>query len=154
MDRFSYNLEQQFWPQQLQPVIQESLVVPDMYLFVRDAIFRAEVEALYGKNLFIICPSICDDFWKFYDAFPVVSRGGPRWPYPSKYRTRDRMLENLHSWRKWCNSNSHHDNEELGNSEHNPVWGTRYVRDMVRRHEELGFSDAGISSVMLGFLFV
>lgn len=154
MDRFSSNLSQRLWPQDTSVPNQKSVALPDLYKFVRDVIFRAEVEALYGKHIFRLCPSFCEDFWAFYDAFPIISRGSPRWMYPSQYRTRDRIIRSLGKWRSWCNSNSHNDDAEPGDAESDPIWGTRYVRNMVRRYEDLGFSDAGTSSVILGFLFV
>ncbi|OLN97390.1 Cholesterol 7-alpha-monooxygenase 1 [Colletotrichum chlorophyti] len=154
IDRFSRNLRRHLWHRHSPPQTQQPAVLPDLYTFMRDAIFHAEVEALYGPQIFVVCPSFCEDFWKFYDAFPVVSCGSPPWMHPSQYRARDSVLEHLDSWRKWCNANPDRDDEELGNAESNPVWGTRYVRNMVRRYEELGFSDSGVSSVMLGFLFV
>lgn len=154
MDRFSCNFRQQFWPCHPLHPSSEFVDVPDLYRFVRDSLFKAEVEALYGKRIFIVCPSFCEDFWAFYDAFPVVSRGSPRWLYPAEYHSRDLVLRNLDTWRRWCNANSHQDDEEPGHAESNPIWGTRYVKNMVRRYEGLGFSDPGVSSLLLGFLFV
>ncbi|KAG7038291.1 Nacht and ankyrin domain protein [Colletotrichum scovillei] len=123
-----------------------AIALPDLYLFIRNRIFRAEVEALYGEHIFSICPSLCDDFWAFYDAFPVISRQLPQWLFPAHYSTRRKMLLNLHIWRTWCNSAS----ERTSND--GLIWGTSYIRRMVQRHEDLGFSDDGISSVMLGYL--
>ncbi|KAI3536737.1 hypothetical protein CSPX01_10634 [Colletotrichum filicis] len=154
MDRFSSNFSQRLCPKNASVPNQDPVAIPDLYKFVRDTIFRAEVEALYGKHIFRLCPSFCEDFWAFYDAFPVVSRGSPRWMYPSQYRRRDRVIRSLSKWRDWCNSNSNNDDAEPGDAESDPIWGTRYVRNMVRRYEDLGFSDAGTSSVILGFLFV
>ncbi|KZL87431.1 nacht and ankyrin domain protein [Colletotrichum incanum] len=154
MERFSCNLRELIYPYHFIHSDPESVVIPDLYTFVRDAIFKAEVEALYGKHIFTICPSFGKDFWAFYDAFPVVSRGSPRWLYPAQYRSRDQMLRNFNIWRKWCKSNSYRDNEEPGNAESDPIWGTRYVRNMVRRYEGLEFSETGVSALMLGFLFV
>ncbi|CCF36215.1 hypothetical protein CH063_07836 [Colletotrichum higginsianum] len=154
MDRFSCNLRQQFWPRHPPHPSSDFVDVPDLYKFVRDSLFKAEVETLYGKRIVIVCPSFCEDFWAFYDAFPVVSRGSPRWLYPAEYHSRDLMLRNLDTWRRWCNANSHQDDEEPGHAESNPIWGTRYVKNMVRRYEGLGFSDHGVSSLLLGFLFV
>ncbi|KAK1476661.1 hypothetical protein CTAM01_15389 [Colletotrichum tamarilloi] len=154
MDRFSSNFSQRLCPKNASVPNQDPVAIPDLYKFVRDTIFRAEVEALYGKHIFRLCPSFCEDFWAFYDAFPVVSRGSPRWMYPSQYRRRDRIIRSLSKWRDWCNSNSNNDDAEPGDAESDPIWGTRYVRNMVRRYEDLGFSDAGTSSVILGFLFV
>ncbi|TQN70896.1 Lanosterol 14-alpha demethylase, partial [Colletotrichum shisoi] len=154
MDRFSCNLRRQFGPLHPPHPSPEFVDVPDLYRFVRDSLFKAEVEALYGKRIFVVCPSLCEDFWAFYDAFPVVSRGSPRWLYPAEYHSGDLMLRNLDTWRRWCNANSHQDDEEPGHAESNPIWGTRYVKNMVRRYEGLGFSDPGVSSLLLGFLFV
>ncbi|KAK2017984.1 cytochrome P450 [Colletotrichum eremochloae] len=154
MDGFSSNLVQLFGSYHSCGPSPESIIHPDLYVFLQDSIFRAEIEVLYGKHIFTVCPSFCKDFWAFYKSFPVISRGGPRWLYPAQYRTRDKMLDNLDKWRKWCNSHSYQDDEEHGDAESNPIWGTRYVKNMVRRYEGLGFSDAGVSSILLGFLFV
>ncbi|KAF4917555.1 25-hydroxycholesterol 7-alpha-hydroxylase [Colletotrichum viniferum] len=129
--------------------------IPDLYTFIRDSIFKAEVKALYGEMIFKICPSFCQDFWGFYDAFPVISRQLPRWLFPTKYQKRDKMLQNLHAWRIQCKAK--HDSSDEGYldcGEYEPVWGTLYIRRMVQRHEKLGFSDEGIASALLGYLFV
>ncbi|KAK3934402.1 cytochrome P450 [Diplogelasinospora grovesii] len=105
-------------------VSREWAYIPDLYKFITTRIFRAEVEALYGERVFAVCPSFCEDFWAFYDAFPT------------------------------CNENFDWDDKDLYNVKYEPVWGTQYIRKMVKRHEDLGFSDAGIASAMLGYLFV
>ncbi|KAK2729286.1 nacht and ankyrin domain protein [Colletotrichum kahawae] len=128
--------------------------MPDLYTLIRDSIFKAEVEALYGDTIFKICPSFCGDFWDFYDAFPVISRQLPRWLFPTKYQKRDRMLRNLHNWRIQCKAKLDSSDESSLGGEYEPVWGTHYIRRMVQRHEKLGFSDDGIASVLLGYLFV
>lgn len=152
MGRFHVNLQREVARPLTSPIAQERL--PDLYRLVRDAVFRAEVEAIYGENVFAISPSFCEDFWAFYDAFPVVSRGLPRWLFPSHYRARDRMLDNFRAWRRCCSSRLDLSEDDLVDCEYEPVWGTRYVRRMVQRHEKMGFSEDGIASVMLGYLFV
>ncbi|KAK2038703.1 cytochrome P450 [Colletotrichum somersetense] len=154
MDGFSFNLTQLFRSQHPHVSSSEPMNHPDLYVFLRDSIFRAEIEMLYGKHIFDVCPSLGEDFWAFYEAFPVISRGSPRWLYPEQYRSRNKMLHNLDKWRRWCNSNSYQEDEETENPVSNPIWGTKYVKNMVRRYEGLGFSDAGVSSTLLGFLFV
>ncbi|KAH8655571.1 cytochrome P450, partial [Xylariales sp. PMI_506] len=126
--------------------------LPDLYQLVVSWTFRAQVDAIYGEYLLKLCPSIFEDFCAFYNAFPIISRKLPRWLYPSQYRARDKMQENFQSWRNWCKFNGK--DTEIWNADYEPVWGTQYVRKMVERHEDLGFSDEGIASVMLGYLFV
>ncbi|TDZ58627.1 Cholesterol 7-alpha-monooxygenase [Colletotrichum trifolii] len=126
----------------------------DLYKFVRDAIFEAEVEALYGERLLSLCPTFSDDFWAFYDAFPTVSRKLPRCLFRSQYEKRDKMLANFQLWRSRCHAEFDWSDDELVNSDYEPIWGSRYVRRMVQRHEKMGFSDAGVASNMLGYLFV
>ncbi|OHW93295.1 NACHT and ankyrin domain protein, partial [Colletotrichum incanum] len=121
--------------------------LPDLYIFIRDLVFRAEIEALYGEHIFAVCPSLIEDFWAFYDAFPVISRQLPRWLFPSSYRTRDKMKANLHRWKKSISSSPSDVPSDIEK-------GTSYVHSMIRRHELLGFSDSGIASVLLGYLFV
>ncbi|KAL0934666.1 nacht and ankyrin domain protein [Colletotrichum truncatum] len=128
--------------------------LPDVYRFFRDLIFKAEVEALYGKHLFSVCPSFCEDFWEFYEAFPIISRGLPKWLFPSQYRKRDKLLAHFQCWRRRCHQLFDWTDDNLVNCDYEPIWGTHYIRRMVRRHEKLGFSDEGISTVMLGYLFV
>lgn len=128
--------------------------VPDLFGFLSDLILRASVEALYGEHLLRICPTFCEDFWAFYKAFPIISKGLPRWYAPSSYHTRDKMHENIARWRAWCSNNFDWDNQDLCDVEYEPIWGTLYVRKMAKRHEALGFSDNGVSVIMLGYLFV
>ncbi|KAF6821157.1 nacht and ankyrin domain protein [Colletotrichum plurivorum] len=152
MGRFHGNLRSELARSLKSPTTQEQL--PDLYTLVRNAVFRAEVEAIYGEAVFAVRPSFCEDFWAFYDAFPVVARGLPRWLFPSQYRARDRMLDNFRAWRSFCTSRLDLTDDDLVDCEYESVWGTRYVRRMVQRHEKMGFSDDGIASVMLGYLFV
>ncbi|KAI8648770.1 hypothetical protein NCS55_01485600 [Fusarium keratoplasticum] len=39
-------------------------------------------------------------------------------------------------------------------AEYDPVWGSKYVRTMLGRFLDLGFSEDGVDTAMLGFLFV
>ncbi|KAF4473858.1 25-hydroxycholesterol 7-alpha-hydroxylase [Colletotrichum fructicola Nara gc5] len=128
----------------------ESTCIPDVYNFLRDIIFRAEVEALYGNQIFTACPSLCADFWAFYDAFPVISRQSPQLLFRSHYATRDKMIRNFIDWRGAQGSPA----SSCTGTPEDTSYGTPYVRDMVRRHEALGFSETGVASVMLGYLFV
>lgn len=125
---------------------------PDLYDLLFPIIFHAEVRALYGDCIFKICPAFCDDFIAFYQAFPALSMGLPAWLFPSQHKARAKMINNFKIWTAMCKSLA--DWRSLENLEYEPIWGSRCIRRMVERHENLGFSDDGIASVMLGYLFV
>ncbi|RSL42993.1 hypothetical protein CEP51_016415, partial [Fusarium floridanum] len=129
-------------------------VIPDLYTFVATKVFRSEVEALYGKHILTTCPHLDQDFWNFYDAFPTISLGLPRWLSMSSYRARDRILKSLRQWRVSCQRTRRLDDPILQSTEYDPVWGSKYVRRMLGRFFDLGFTDDGVDTAMLGFLFV
>lgn len=127
--------------------------MPDLYSFLLTATFRAIVEALYGEHILRVCPSLAQDFWQFYAAMPTIAKGFPEWLSPTAYKSRRNMIINFSNWRSWCAK--HFDPKTVPvNYEYEPIWGTLLVRRMVERYEELGFSNEGVSSALLGFLFV
>ncbi|KAH8747326.1 cytochrome P450, partial [Diaporthe sp. PMI_573] len=133
---------------------QKPTVLCDMYSFLFRHIFHAEVCALYGETIFTVCPNFCEDFMTFYNGFPIISMGMPRWLFSSAYNARKRMLQNFKAWRTICHAKfnpAKHDEQDVA---YEPVWGSECIRKMVKRHEDLGFSDDGIASIMLGYLFV
>ncbi|KAM6504725.1 hypothetical protein FSOLCH5_15505 [Fusarium solani] len=129
-------------------------VIPDLYTFVVTKVFRSEVEALYGKHIFTTCPRLDEDFWNSYDPFPIISPGLPRWLSMSSYRARDRILKSLRQWRVSCQRTRRLDDHILQSAEYDPVWGSKYVRRMPGRFLDLGFTEDGVDTTMLGFLFV
>ncbi|KAL3962976.1 hypothetical protein ACCO45_004499, partial [Purpureocillium lilacinum] len=127
--------------------------MPDLYSFLLTATFRAIVEALYGEHILRVCPSLAQDFWQFYAAMPTIAKGFPEWLSPTAYKSRRNMIINFSNWRSWCAK--HFDPKTVPvNYEYEPIWGTLLVRRMVERYQELGFSNEGVSSALLGFLFV
>ncbi|KAJ0137844.1 hypothetical protein HZ326_19177 [Fusarium oxysporum f. sp. albedinis] len=127
--------------------------VPDLYTFVVSKVFRSEVEALYGQHIFTTCPSLEGDFWTFYDAFPRISLGLPRWLSPSSYRARDRMLESFRLWRMSCEKSRRINDPTIHNSEYDPVWGSQSTQRMLRRFVDLGLTEDGLDTAMFGFFF-
>jgi hypothetical protein len=78
--------------------------------------------------------------------------GLPAWLFPSWCRARAKMIDNFKIWRAICKPLT--DWKSLEHLEFEPYWGSKCIRRMVERHENLGFSDDGIASVILGYLFV
>lgn len=152
LNRFIKNLTKETLQQTA--ISNDWIEIPDLYTFMVTKVFRSEVEALYGKHIFTTCPHLHEDFWRFYDAFPRISIGLPRWLSRSSYQTRDRMLESLRQWRISCQRARSLNDPALQNTEYDPVWGSQYIRAMMGRYFDLGFTDDGVDTAMLGFLFV
>ncbi|KAH8742417.1 hypothetical protein F5883DRAFT_596571 [Diaporthe sp. PMI_573] len=152
VERFLANLTSSI-PKDARPGCQPTQI-PDIYRFLSRHIFRAEVRALYGETVFAACPSFSKDFVRFYEAFPTIAEGLPRWLAPSSYRARDTMLSHFKAWRAVCRSRSDLYKDQRRVCDYEPVWGSACIRNMVKRHEDLGFSDDSIASAMLGYLFV
>jgi hypothetical protein len=38
--------------------------------------------------------------------------------------------------------------------DYEPTWGSICIKRMIQRHKERGFSDDGVASIMLGYLFM
>ncbi|KAF4342255.1 Nacht and ankyrin domain protein [Fusarium beomiforme] len=151
MERFINNVESEL--SRVPRIGDDWVNIPDLFSFVSGLIFRANLEALYGEKILQVCPNFCQDFWAFYEGFPYISQGLPRWLAPSSYKARDKMHENFDTWRTWCDDNFDWNNQDLCNAEYEPVWGTQYIRRMVQRHKALGLSRSGVSAAMLGYLF-
>ncbi|SCN98185.1 uncharacterized protein FFE2_08902 [Fusarium fujikuroi] len=127
--------------------------IPDLYTFVVSKVFRSEVEALYGQHIFTTCPSLEGDFWTFYDAFPRISMGLPRWLSPSSYRALDRMLGNFRLWRISCEKSRRINDPTIQSNEFGPVWGSQSTQRMLRRFIDLGLTEDGPDTAMFGFFF-
>jgi hypothetical protein len=152
VERFTNSLVSELSP--AAGISHDWVIVADLFDFMANRILRANVEALYGENILKVCPTFCEDFWAFYRAFPAVSRGLPKWLVPSSYKARDKMRDNFHEWRVWCHRNFDWSDGRLYDAEYEPIWGSQYVRRMVIKHEDLGFTDDGVATVLLGYFFV
>jgi hypothetical protein len=72
----------------------------------------------------------------------------------SSYRARDRILKSLRQWRVSCQRTRRLDDPIQQSTEYDPVWGPKYVRIMPGRFLDPGFTENGVDTAMLGFLFV
>ncbi|KAM7211811.1 hypothetical protein V8F06_012817 [Rhypophila decipiens] len=128
---------------------------PDLYQPLSAWIFCAQVEALYGTSLSRLYPLLFEDFRAFYNAFPTLSSGrAPRWVFPAAYRAQDKMLDNFIAWKAWCQGSTDLRGPDLQDLDYDLIWGSQYIRRMVQRYEDLGFSERCIAATMLGCMFV
>jgi hypothetical protein len=78
----------------------------------------------------------------------------PGWLFPSAYNTRKKMIENFKKWLRLCHTRPNESIDCQRDVEYDSVWGSTCIKRMVERHEELGFSDDRLASIMLGYLFM
>ncbi|KAH7115481.1 hypothetical protein B0J13DRAFT_572192 [Dactylonectria estremocensis] len=64
------------------------------------------------------------------------------------------MLESLRQWTISCQRTQSLNDPALQNTEYDPVWRSQYIRTMLGRYFDLGFTEDGVDTAMLGFLFV
>ena len=103
----------------------------DLFRFLKAQIFHSFVDAVFGKRIFELNPSLCDDFWDFDSNVPDLAKGIPRWLSPGMYRARDRCLQSFVKW------HSHLDKQRLEgttkiDSKYDPVFGSEL---MQQRHK-------------------
>jgi hypothetical protein len=103
----------------------------DLYTLIRDNLFHASVEAMFGKLIFEVNPNFCRQFWIFEAGVPELAKGLPRWLIRRHYKARDACIASVAKWqtaleqrrRDKCNSFM---------NEYDDVFGSEIVK---RRHD-------------------
>lgn len=115
---------------------------PDLYAFLRELMFAASTEALFGSELLRIVPSLNKDFWTYDHHFPTLLRLPYRWLAPRAYKARDRMLENIRKWHAHAKAHSDYDRIEPQDPDWEPYFGTKYVRARQKFFHDIDLMDA------------
>lgn len=128
--------------------------LPDLWLFVRDLVFNASIEAMCGSFILSLNPTLGEDFWAFHESIPTLLRGLPRWLCPAAYKSRDRMLSNVKKWHAFANEHSDLSDTAPDDRDWDQYLGFRYVRarQIFLRNIEVMDAD-GRASEDLGLLF-
>lgn len=105
--------------------------IEDLWIFFRNELTRAIVEAIYGSDLLKSYSHLARDFWDFDSSIEDLKRGVPEFMAPKAHSARNRILEHLEMWLK---SYDHEGKVDQGN-EDSGVDGQK-VSDFFRARDE------------------
>jgi hypothetical protein len=72
----------------------------DLWEFLTTHVTPAAIEALCGPALVdVVDKDFVQDFWRFDDWVPAITKGAPAWLFPRAYAVRDKLLASLVRWR-------------------------------------------------------
>jgi hypothetical protein len=110
--------------------------VDDLWIFIRDLLFRVTVDSFFGPAMLRRSPHLVKDLWEFDTNLPFLVKGFPKMLRPDARGARDRCVEAVRGWRAAAKSSpSPYSQEENWD----PNWGLKCMnlRDGVfSRFEE------------------
>jgi hypothetical protein len=127
--------------------------LPDLFELLKSEMLRSNINALAGDHFFELSPNFADDFWEFDRLMLVYLRRLPRWMAPKTYATRDRVLGAVKKWRQWAKDHFDSSNQELVDSDYEPIWGTRIMRVRDETYHDIEPYDDGCASMEFGLVW-
>lgn len=137
--------------------------LPDLYDYLRDDMFHAATEAIYGDELVTLTPSFARDFWAFDGNLPLLFRRVPRLLAPAAFATRDKVLNGLERWHvvAWgvggVGDSAAHDETDykLGpdDDEWDPVRGAKLSRARFKMYRDFSISARAAAAFDLGIMW-
>ncbi|KAF1941001.1 cytochrome P450 [Clathrospora elynae] len=112
------------------------MTVPDLYVLLRDVLFRASVNAFFGPHLLGDSPNLTEDLWQFDEDVGYLTKGFPAFLKPQTRVARDRCIQAVKVWRSRAKSNQP-DGASL--PEWDKHWGSKFMRlrsDVFNKFEE------------------
>lgn len=76
----------------------EWVVLPDLYTWLREVVFRCGVASFYGENMLGLNPGLEKVFTEFDEGVPFLATGLPRWMRPRAFRARGECLAAVKRW--------------------------------------------------------
>jgi hypothetical protein len=127
--------------------------LPDLYTWLRDVLFRAGVESVFGEHLLRLSPDLANDFWEYDDNIQFFALGMPKWWNPDAVKARDRCAEAMRRWRQHAMNNE--DKGIPDNASWNPVWGLGAIkrRNTLLDATEGLFDEEGRMAIDLALLW-
>ena len=107
-------------------LIDDWLVVDDLWEIVRVEFFTASLRAMCGDYLLKLSPSFVEDYWNFNRELYVLAKGYPRWLKPDAYRFRDTCIDSVKKWHAFIQPYLR--DERLIDSTWNPYYGAELVK--------------------------
>ncbi|KAF1994307.1 cytochrome P450 [Amniculicola lignicola CBS 123094] len=105
-----------------------------LHSVVRDIIFPAIVDAVFGPNLLADSPELLTMFWEFDDCTPFLGRMMPNFLKPNAAKSRDACLLAMKRWRRRAEEESAHAKAD-GSAEWDPIWGIGAIKRRQRDYD-------------------
>ncbi|KAH7324408.1 cytochrome P450 [Stachybotrys elegans] len=128
--------------------------IPDIYgSFIRNICFAASTTSLCGPRIFEAAPNITADFWDFDGHLPNLFKEMPQWLFPSAYKARDKMKDNLKRWHELAHQGydvSQSDQDRRNWEEH---FGSKLMRCRHAFFSKMPLSKDSVAADDLGLLW-
>lgn len=113
--------------------------LPDLTSFAEQLLFEASMRSNFGTKIFVVNPSLAEDFSKFDRSVGTLFMGLPRWLNPAAHRARDQMVKNFERWQKYARE--HCDISNLNDVDWDPYYGTKYNQERQKFLNKRGIMD-------------
>lgn len=123
---------------------------PDLFIFVRDIVFRAATDAFFGPHLLRISPHLAQDMWEIAKYMPVYVRGLPAVFNLKAERVRVRCIQGLKRWRDVVLKNP---TRADGLPEWNEGTGMKVTTLKNEVFDRFGWDDTSRAASDMAFLF-
>ena len=116
----------------------------DLYQFVYDMIFPAQLETLFGPEFLTLNPGFVRDFRVFHKSLAYFLRGYPQWVIPKAWAARERCFESVKKWHRFIQQEAVEDSAR----------GSPYIRNLRGRYEKMESLDRNaVASSELGIIW-
>ena len=125
-ESFAANLAEQFITNG--EVTTEWNDLPDLFIFMRDELFKATVRAICGECLLALNPTFCEDFWEFDKGLLSLAKRFPRCMVPSAYAARDKCLSKVEVWHEFIRTHLKDESVNKNPEEIRKIFGTEFIK--------------------------
>lgn len=106
----------------------------DLWKFVQDVSFPANVETMFGTHILDQIPTLADDYLNFENGVPNLVKTFPRWLAPGAHAARRNLVIRIKEW--YTSAKEYGDFTKIGNTD--PEWDEYFGSKFVKaRHSYL-----------------
>ena len=127
--------------------------LPDFYVFLRNEMFQANMQALCGDRFFELNPDFTQVFWDLDGKMLDFLRRLPRWMAAKSHALRDQALAAVAKWHRVSNERFDWHDEDLVEAEWEPQFGAHLMRARQQMFGSIGTSAASHAAMDLGMMW-
>lgn len=129
------------------------VAVPDLAVFVRDAMLASGIDAVCGEHFLRVNPGFVDDFWAFDAAIPLLFRTVPKWMFRRGYAARQRCMDAVKRWHAYAEEHFDWGDAESVEADWEPIYGARLLRARVQMGRDVGLTPDGMAAYNLAVIW-